>query len=88
MITIYKLKKMKKLNKLTLGKISVDQSDILKKREMKNITGGRYDIYCCAFACGNGNEYCGPCGYSDIIACTKGMAHWFDGCDGIGCYYV
>ena len=41
----------RKLNKLTLSKNMVDQSDILQKKEMKNLLGG----FICIYKCGGGN---------------------------------
>lgn len=34
---------MKKLNKITLKKINIDESSILQKSELRNIIGGGYD---------------------------------------------
>ena len=38
--------KMKKLKKLTLSKIDVEESDILQKKQMKSIFGGGYLCSC------------------------------------------
>lgn len=47
---------MKKINKITLKRIDVDQSDILSKRDLRNILGGA------AYWC--------HCGYPDTGAWT------------------
>lgn len=47
---------MRKIEKLTLSKANIDQIDILKKKQMKDIFGGRSGIWCCTVDAG------GTCG--------------------------
>ena len=52
---------MKKLNKLVLSKTNIDQNDILKKKQMKNLWGGRgICTWCCTVdpegTCGSGAQ--------------------------------
>ena len=41
---------MRKIEKLALRKI-VDPTDILKKKQMGNIWGGKEEIFCCSWGC-------------------------------------
>ena len=60
---------MKKLSRLILRQANIDQSDILKKKQMRNIWGGRIEgcDWCCtidkAGNCKDGPHDCG--GYDD-----------------------
>jgi len=40
---------MRKIDKITLKKADIDQSDILKKKQMKNLWGGHK--WCCHWIC-------------------------------------
>ena len=66
---------MRKLEKLTLNKANIEQSDILRKKELKNIFGGRRcDEDPCTVSCGN-KTVSSP--YAD---CSELLQH----CDMIG----
>ena len=72
----------KKIERLTLGKNLIDQSDILQKKAMRHIIGGNYP-YCCA-RCG-GESYCGYCGQGTPGECETAMGGGWDGCD-VACW--
>jgi len=46
---------MRQIKKLTLKKVEIEQSAILKKKDMQNIMGG-YVCWCCDFS--SPNHYC------------------------------
>ena len=68
---------MKKLSKLVLNKANIDQMDILKKKQMRNLWGGKF---CCSWYCtidssgspghdvGSGNSY-NECWNAAEVAC-------------------
>ena len=76
---------MKKLNRINLKKI--DQSDILKKSELKNILGGYgYSGWKCYYYGGGyllGASYCSGCGWSDVDRATDKLGASYADCYGI-----
>jgi len=74
---------MRKIEKLVLKK-KIDQSDILKKKQLKHLMGGKKDYpYCCCFCTWNGETYCGYCGVGDPGSCQDQLngGDWGDaGC--------
>ena len=66
---------MKKLNKLTLNVNDINQSNILKKNEMKQIVGG-YG-YCYVFDVEYNRLYQGACYSGNCTAsCYEQYSHW------------
>lgn len=71
---------MKKLNKITLKKVNIDESSILQKSELRNIIGGGYDT--------GGETYAGGYGGSGS-GTTFFCVHEYSGPGGVaetGCY--